>query len=57
MNRMIISQENSKKSAYFKWTYGLFGNGYRVATLSKLYLIVIGNEMFEIDMTILTYLT
>ena len=25
-----------KKSACFKWEYGLSGNGYRVATLSKL---------------------
>ena len=29
----------------FKWLYTLFGNNYRVATLSKLYLTVIGINM------------
>ena len=32
--------QKSKKSAYFEWTYGLFGNNYKVATLSELYLTV-----------------
>ena len=32
----------SKKSACFKWTYGLSGNGYRIAALSKSYVTVIG---------------
>ena len=34
--------KKSKKSVCFKWTYELFGNDYRVATLPKSYLIVIG---------------
>ena len=34
--------QKSKKSACFKWTYRLSGNDYRVATISKLYLTVIG---------------
>ncbi len=29
-----------KKSTYLKWTHGLFGKGYRVASLSKLYFTV-----------------
>ena len=41
---IIISYENifekSKNPACFKWMYGLSGNDYIVATLSKLYLNV-----------------
>ena len=32
----------SRKSASFKWIYGISGNDYSVATLSKLYLTIIG---------------
>ena len=45
-NRIIITYRNllskSKKSACFNWMYGLSGNDYKVATLPKSYLIVIG---------------
>ena len=34
--------KKSYKSACFKRTYGLSGNEYRAATLSKLYITVIG---------------
>ncbi len=45
-----------------KWTYGLFGHKYRIATLSTLYLTILGtmlilyHDKFEIDRKILTYL-
>ena len=46
MNRIILTYKNllpnSKKSACIKWTYGLSGNDYSVAALSKSYLTVIG---------------
>ena len=35
----IIINKKSKKSAYFKWTYGLSGNDYKVTTLPKLFII------------------
>ena len=39
----------------FKWTYGLFGENYRVATLTLLYLTVLGIIIkFELDRSILT---
>ena len=34
-----------KKSACFKWTYGLSSNDYRVAALSKSYLTAMGISM------------
>ena len=34
-----------KKSTCLKWTYGHFGNDYRVATLSKSYLTTKGITM------------
>ena len=50
INRMIRSHKNLllkkvKKSTCLKWTYGHFGNDYRVATLSKSYLTTKGITM------------
>ena len=48
------------KSTYFKWTYGHFGNDFRVAALSK-FITPTGNwnhqTMIEIERTILTWQT
>ena len=49
-NKYFISFHCSKKSKVktvkklpcFKWTYGLYGRGYKAATLSKLYQTVTG---------------
>ena len=40
MNRKIVSY-NKLKSTWFKWMYGHYGNGYRVATLSKIITTII----------------
>ena len=32
----------------FKWTYGLYGNDYKVATLSKSYITVIDTIMLSL---------
>ena len=40
--------QKSKLTECFKWTYGLSGNDYRVATLPKSYLIDIGINMQQI---------
>ena len=63
MNRipnLIIQKscQNDKKSACFKWTYGLSGNDYIVPMLSKLCPTCYRNyhAKFEIDMKILTCL-
>ena len=38
-----------EKSACFKWLYGLLGNNYRVATLPKSYLTVVGIIMQSLN--------
>ena len=51
LSKLTINNNNNNyiiqkfKSACFKWTYGLYGNGYRVDTLSNSYLTVIGIVM------------
>ncbi len=47
-----------KKITCLKWMYGLFGQDYRVATLSTFYLSVFRNHhtKLEIDKRIITYL-
>ena len=37
----MLSQK-LKNSTWFKWTYGQYGNDYRVATLYEFYLTIIG---------------
>ena len=38
----VKNEYNMSKINKFKWTFGLFGQNYRVATLSKMYLTVLG---------------
>ena len=54
----------SKNLACLKWTQGLFGNGYRVALFSNLYLTVKGiamsslkpiNNMFKVTLRAIKY--
>ena len=47
--RQIFHVNNVKKSTCLKWTYGLFGNNYQIATLSTLYLTVSRTYRFESD--------
>ena len=44
MKEIIITHKKLavRKVKFFKWTYRLSGNDYRVATLSKSYLITTG---------------
>ena len=43
--KTIICCHKIKKSACYKWMYGLSGNDYRVAVLSKSYLTVVEISM------------
>ena len=54
MNRIIMKYKNVRKSACFKWMFGLSGNGYRVAMLPNCYWN--HHAKFEIDRTIQTCL-
>ena len=42
LDHIKIFVKKVKKSTCLKWTYGNFGNDYRVATLSKSYLTISG---------------
>ncbi len=42
MEKRLLFHVKMSKINKFKWMYGLFGHNYRVASLSTLYLTVLG---------------
>ena len=56
-DQTVISCKESKTTTCLKWTYGLLGQNYRIATFSTLIICVnIYHFEVEIDRTILTCL-